>query len=270
MAAAAWRCRWLGLAFLCCATPVLADQLDTSNTAARVPARQVLIDHNHLRVEAVLSDATLPWRDGTRTANPGITRATFWTWFVVTPADAARVLTIDNPLLDTATVYVADGTHIISRTRFGTAQPFAMRIFRSDPDFTVEVPPADRPLTVLIEARAIGSLRAVPELRTRDAYRAHLTATALIRGVYYGTLVVMVLYNIGLAISLKDRAYSFYVAIPHRSCCCSSRWTAPATSTCGRSPRPGRRTASCLPSAPAWASCNCSPATFCGCRCRVA
>ena len=211
MAAAAWHCRWLGLAFLFCATPVLADQLDTSNTAARVPARQVLIDQNHLRVEEVLSDATLPWRDGTRTANPGITRATLWTWFVVTPADAARVLTIDNPLLDTATVYVADGTHIISRTRFGTAQPFAMRIFRSDPDFTVEVPPADRPLTVLIEARAIGSLRAVPELRTRDAYRAHLTATALIRGVYYGTLVVMVLYNIGLAISLKDRAYSFYV-----------------------------------------------------------
>ena len=198
-------------ALFACVVPDAAHALAADTQATRVPARQVLLERQHIGIERLRRATNLPWRDGATTPNPGITPASFWLRFTLNPGDAARVLTIDNPLLDAANIYIVDGTGVLQRMRFGAAQPFSTRIFRSDPDFTMEVPATNTPVTVFIEARSAGSLRVVPQLRTSDAYRAHVTATALIRGVYYGTLIVMVLYNIGLAVSMRDRAYSFYV-----------------------------------------------------------
>ena len=48
-------------------------------------------------------------------------------------------------------------------------------------------------------------------MRNADDYARHHMLLVLLHGAYYGALLVMGLYNIGLALSLRDRVYAFYV-----------------------------------------------------------
>ena len=199
------------LVLLLSLTPMLAAALPGNTESTRAPERDILVATTPLTIADVLTNQHLAWRRAGTLANPGLTRNAVWVRFVVGPGDMARVLTIDNPILSQVDLYITDNTRLLAHARFGAALPFAGRMFRDDTDFTYEVPSASVPLTVFIEARSEGSLRVVPLLRTSLAYREHVTVTALGRGIYYGTLVVMVIYNIGLALSLRDIAYTFYV-----------------------------------------------------------
>ena len=50
------------------------------------------------------------------------------------------------------------------------------------------------------------------ELVDESSHDFHLQQAVLLSGMVYGILLVMALYNLGLAISIKDKAYYYYVA----------------------------------------------------------
>lgn len=180
--------------------------------SARTPTLEVFnAGSRTLRPEQALNDPSLHWLPSANAASPGITEASIWLRFAIAPGDTARVMTIANPLLSRLNVYIGDAGRIRGHMRFGNSLPFGARPFRSDPDFTMAIPASARPLLILVEATSVGTIWVAPQLRTPEQYRAGVAHTALLRGLCYGTLFVMVFFNIGLSFALGDRADAYYV-----------------------------------------------------------
>ncbi|MFW7377345.1 MAG: 7TM diverse intracellular signaling domain-containing protein [Oligoflexus sp.] len=66
--------------------------------------------------------------------------------------------------------------------------------------------------TVWIKAQTSGSLQLSAKLRTLDSQNRHNRELSLINGVYFGGLLVLILYNIFVCLSLRSIKYLGYVA----------------------------------------------------------
>jgi signal transduction histidine kinase len=172
----------------------------------------------------MLHDATMApegaWRAGDSTSM-GIDGRSLWLRLRLPASAVDRVVTVDNPLLEELQFHVygaaasaesrlADATPLES-VHTGASTPFATRPIHADADYSLRIPAAWGAVDVLVGARTAGALRVVPRVRDVHTYAHEQMLQWLLRGAYYGALLVMALYNIGLALSLRDRDYGLYV-----------------------------------------------------------
>lgn len=208
---ARWR-RWALAGLFACVFPAVASAMPDSVRlgGARV---QVLEDPGgRMGLEQVRrADARFrPLRH--RNAIFGYTRSAWWLRVALAPEESgAGVLGVEYPLLDRVDLWVLDDGALRRHAAAGQALAFAQRDYASGyPAFAL---PADRggQRVLYLRVQGRGALRVPLALHTARGFVDTEHAGQLLLGVVYGMLGALLVYNLFLYVSLRDRNHLRYV-----------------------------------------------------------
>jgi two-component system, sensor histidine kinase LadS len=219
-----WRSGWLLAWWLCCligcqvvqAEPLVLDRVGTvSPKGAQV---QVLEDVEGTwtlaQVQAMSNTGAWHASEG-GSLGRGYSRSAFWLRVSLVnrhPTQEAWQFGLLYPLLDEVDLYVVDAQgQVRQHHATGDRRRFDARPIRH-PNFYVDLPlRAGEAGTVYVRLRSEGSLVA-PLVVTTPTARLELASREMAwMGLYGGALLAMLLYNLMLFVSLRDRTHLYYV-----------------------------------------------------------
>jgi two-component system, sensor histidine kinase LadS len=149
--------------------------------------------------------------------NYGYTKSAYWARLSVAGADTTvgssrtYVLSLDAPRLDSIALYIPDSAGLWETRLTGDHYPFHQREF-DNRFFAFSVRESQlthRPL--FLRVRTQGAVTIPLSLQRTERYSSSCLAEQLTLGLYYGTMVVMGLYNLFLFAAIRDRRYLYYV-----------------------------------------------------------
>ena len=121
------------------------------------------------------------------------------------------VLLLDQPIFDELDVYlVGEGNAVLANFHQDYTDLSATVQAGRVPAFRLNLP-AGRYSTLLVRVESKATVKFSVELHTEASYAEWMAATAFFFGTLLGSLVVILLYNIFLFISIRDRAYGYYI-----------------------------------------------------------
>lgn len=126
--------------------------------------------------------------------------------------EQSRVLEVGWPLLNELDVWIFSGSELLSRVQTGDQRPFSQRPIEAR-DFAIPVSlPASSERTILMRmAMRTGIFDAVPlRLWTPSAFAHAEKRDDLILGLYFGAAFALMLYNLLLFLSIRDRSFLYY------------------------------------------------------------
>jgi hypothetical protein len=146
-------------------------------------------------------------------ANFGVSSSTYWIRLnVLNRTSAANlVLELGYPLLDEVTIYHPAAAGVIDSIRMGEKESFHLRKYRNQNYlFDLRIAPNQaqvyylkiRSSDQLLVPLSIGTYQAISEIHTK---------TDLITGIYFGIVIVMLLYNLFIYFTVNDKSYLYYV-----------------------------------------------------------
>lgn len=145
--------------------------------------------------------------------NFGITRSTFWLRVQLRndgAADLERMLEIGYPRLSIVDLSVHGGDQVI-RFETGYARPFAQRPVAHRHFVFPLVVPAGAHRTLYFRIRSETSLEVPARLWTPAAFQRYERVDYSLQAGYLGMATAMILFNFLLLVSLRDRAYLYYL-----------------------------------------------------------
>lgn len=161
---------------------------------------------------------TLPtqWRANTSPdLNLGYSRSAFWVRVDLRNVHATQrdwILGLRYPLLDYLDVYVVTPQGQVTSHQTGDRRPFDTRpIAERNFFFPLTLPPGQQ-ATLYLRVQSQGSLQAPLTLSTPTSWQEAIGQEHVLLGVYSGALLAMLVYNLLLFISLRERTYLYYVA----------------------------------------------------------
>ncbi|MFN3714508.1 MAG: diguanylate cyclase [Alcanivoracaceae bacterium] len=171
-------------------------------------------DTGRLTVSDLLDEST-PWKPATgRAVNLGIDHHDWW--FRVDlqndhPSLKDFLLEIAYPSLDHVAVYLIHGGELIDRHLLGDHRPHHERPINHHYFVIPTRLPKDGTVTLLLHVRTNGVVQLPLTLWEKTAFASHDQARQLIAGVYFGAMLVMLIYNLFMYIGIGDRSYLYYV-----------------------------------------------------------
>jgi len=213
-----WAAFSIALLFLCniaTASPVVITQTTGSYIIGK--RLSVLEDPSgQLSIKDIISDPYiqkfLPIKSDT--ANFGYSDSAYWFRFELENADNSYrnlLLEIGYPLLDDIHFYALTDKNVHSEKHSGDLQPFEQRDVRyQNVMFSVTLKPRQKE-TIFLRVKTKSSVQVPLTLWDPLAFAEHINGKQLGLGVYYGSMLVMVFYNLFLFFSIRDRVYLFYV-----------------------------------------------------------
>ncbi|MDX1804263.1 MAG: sensor histidine kinase [Alcanivorax sp.] len=146
--------------------------------------------------------------------NFGFTDSTIWLRFTL---DASKVageswfLVERYPILDHLTLFAPDGQggfiiHDVGDTKPFSQRPMKHRAFVFDLDTRLK-----GPQQYFLRVRGKGALNLMPMLYTAKGLVEYTYVEELLVGLFYGALVIMMIYNVMLLLALRDRVYLYFV-----------------------------------------------------------
>jgi len=122
-----------------------------------------------------------------------------------------EIFEISNPILDYVSIYAVKNQEVLDAQILGDNLPFDVRkINHRNFLFSFSVEPHDY-VDMYIAVRSDGSLQVPMRLWEEKNFYFHDQANQLWQGFFYGSLVLMLVYNFFIFISLRERSYFFYV-----------------------------------------------------------
>lgn len=143
----------------------------------------------------------------------GFTDAAYWVRFTVrNPQQYSQhwLLEIAYPMLDSVVVFIPESGVFVSKT-MGDHFPFYHReIEYRNCIFSFTEPPATE-RTYYIRFRTTSSMNIPLYMWSQPALTQSISREQLIVGLYYGAMLVMLLYNLFLFIGIRDTSYLYYI-----------------------------------------------------------
>jgi len=147
------------------------------------------------------------------TPNPGYSRSAFWATFVVRNTgdkDLSLNLELGYPLLDDIQLYVLDDKGGILEKRAGRTAGVTDenegRLFVFPLNF-----PADSRRTVYVRVESEDSIILPITLYSEGALSKKDHTRQYLFGIYYGIILVMIVYNLFVFVFMRERVYLYYV-----------------------------------------------------------
>ncbi|WP_036127921.1 sensor domain-containing diguanylate cyclase [Marinobacter nitratireducens] len=137
-------------------------------------------------------------------------------WFRVridnkTSREAVTFLEIGYPVLDHIEVYSSSSTGNAEPIMLGDKQAFYDRPIHHR-NFVIPLTlPASEATTVLIRVQTTSSVQVPLTLWDRDAFYAAEQSRTMFEGIYYGIVLVMILYNLFVFMAVGERSFLHYV-----------------------------------------------------------
>lgn len=164
-------------------------------------------------LEQVMTFGDQVWtKSEVATPNFGYTDSSYWFRVSITSADTdiEKLIVIEYALLDYIEFYVLENNQIKQLFITGDTFPFSQRPIRHR-DFLFPVHfQADHPLTFLIKVKTQGSLQVPINIWDEDKFVWQDQEEQLIKAIYYGMMLVLVLYNLFLFVFIRERSYLYY------------------------------------------------------------
>tara|TARA_R110000850_G_scaffold88364_1_gene189784 strand:- start:2556 stop:3740 length:1185 start_codon:yes stop_codon:yes gene_type:complete len=126
-------------------------------------------------------------------------------------ATAPLLLEIGYPVLDHIEVYLLQDGELVKRQLLGDKQPFYQRpIYHRN--FLVPLSLSrDDELSIYLRVDTTSSMQVPLTLWDQDAFYVAEQARSLFEGIYYGIVLVMILYNLFVYMAVGERSFLHYV-----------------------------------------------------------
>lgn len=148
-------------------------------------------------------------------ANFGFTSDTIWLRTrIENPSEhnASRLVRIEYPLLDQISAFAIQQGNVISQQSSGDRIPYDAEARKHDKYYLFEFNVAAREtLEIYIQVDTQSSMTLPLSILTPQEYAGRKTAESYWFGALYGSLIIMMLYNLVIAISLRSLVYFLYV-----------------------------------------------------------
>jgi len=145
--------------------------------------------------------------------NYGFSSSVFWVKFVIDPSHfspAHMLLEINRPNLESIKVYLPRANHDMVIKTGGSLLPFKHREIPY-PSHVFAIPIFSQNLqTVYVRFQSLKPMLMPLILWEENAFWAHSNTRQILNGLVYGSTLIMIIYNLFLFISLRDKAYFFY------------------------------------------------------------
>ena len=135
-----------------------------------------------------------------------------WLRFVVGSLEGPWLLKVGNASLDSLHFFRPDGEGSYEVVATGDGYRFETREISSR-TFLFRLPDAREHQVFYLRAASLGPLYIPLSVSSVDGYWASATRELLWLGVFFGVLGVMALYHLVLFVSIRDRAYLYYVLL---------------------------------------------------------
>ena len=151
-----------------------------------------------------------------RSINHGFTDAAFWYRVALDPAppgtDWSGVLEVGFAPMDRLDLFVVHGDGRVQAAQGGdTRPPDAPGIRHRNPAFPVHLDPGES-ATLYLRAQSDGPHEFPLLLWSREGFEAKTASEYLMFGMFYGVMLVMVIYNLLTFVVLRDWAYLYYLS----------------------------------------------------------
>lgn len=168
---------------------------------------------NRLQLEDIRSLPAGAWKQSEAAIpNFGYTDSSYWFYIRLKSHDIplTKLLTIQYALLDHIELYVLENGQIRSDYLTGDTFVFDQRPLRHR-DFIFPLDfEADQTLELFLKVKTEGSLQVPIDLWERDQFIWQDQDEMLIKAIYYGMMFVLMLYNLFLFLSIRERSYLYY------------------------------------------------------------
>jgi diguanylate cyclase (GGDEF)-like protein len=176
------------------------------------PSMQVWADpQGQADIEAVRLLPDTAWQDvARRDASFGYTGYTYWLRVTVhNPGDQPInwILLIGNPLLDTLDAYGLDGERVY---RAGDQRPFAQRWVKHRQLVLPLNLDGGEQRQLILRMQTNGSANLSASLMSSKAFTHYEQRMLLLQGLFFGALLVMLIYNLSIFFITRDRDYLWY------------------------------------------------------------
>lgn len=145
----------------------------------------------------------------------GYSSSVYWLRFQLTnqsAEDASRLLEIAYPVLDDLQIYIYDDSNLLAeKYHLGDKLPFAQREV-DHRNFLVPVEiDANRSQTWIMRIETSSAVQIPMSVWPERDFFIEDQSTLIGMGVYYGIMLIMVLYNLVVYFSVRERSYLYYV-----------------------------------------------------------
>lgn len=145
----------------------------------------------------------------------GYTLSSYWLKFDLAfekdLVNSKWLLEIPFPLLDYIALYLPNSDNSYSVIDTGDRSPFSQRPIDTT-NFVFTVKPQQTHNTFYIHVKTQDSLQVPLFLWEPNAFIKHNASSHGLQGLYFGIMIVMVLYNLFIYVSVKERSYLYYIA----------------------------------------------------------
>jgi len=204
-------------------TPLLADTpVLLDNEAVKVPLNyqlSSLIDKpGQLDINAILSNdkTSLKWEENAQsTPNFGYINAAIWVKFdVINKSQFAskRLLEIRSPLLDKITIYQSTNSKVDNKITFGDELTFDQRPILNRNFIVPLLFGPHSTTTVFLRLETKNSKQLPMALWIENDFYAADHRDSIFFGLFYGFMLVMILYNLFIYIYTRESVYFYYIS----------------------------------------------------------
>lgn len=176
---------------------------------------QILIDtESHWTLDQVRHQFASRFRNSDSSAlNFGFTDSTIWLRFSVDAADAqgSWFLVERYPILDELTLFVPDDRGGFQQFPVGDTRPFSLRPMDLRSFVFALNTEAGGQTEYYLKVRGKGALNMMPMLYSAKGLVEYTYIEQLIQGLFYGSLAIMLIYNLMLFLSLRDNVHLHFV-----------------------------------------------------------
>lgn len=205
----------LTLSVQCLATPVTIEppaptKTDLSTTLSWFEDKDRLLDLEDAKERLNLG---LFQNGQTDILNFGFTQSAFWFHQTIhnNSAHTSWILEVASSKLDNVELFIEEPSGTITYHQSGDHIDFYQRaIHHPNINFEVQLPP-NSSIQVYLRVTTDAAIDMPVVLWTREGFILNGQDEKAAYGLYYGALLAMLLYNLFLAISLRDINYYFYV-----------------------------------------------------------
>ncbi len=145
----------------------------------------------------------------------GFKKETVWIYVKVrnkTKQQLSNIIQFTYPLHDFIDVYMYDDSKITERYRTGDLTKFQTRKIKTN-DFIIPYKIAPKETkTIIFKINSQSALNIEMNFLSQNEYLSQLNNKNILYGIYYGAVLIMLLYNFILFFIIKEKVYLYYVA----------------------------------------------------------
>lgn len=170
----------------------------------------------HLTITDIISRKGEPRFAPSSTDTPsfGFTTSAVWARFTVKnslPRTVEYFLEIKYPLLDRIDLYIPSGPKTFTIFKAGDSLPFKDRTIQHKNTIFPVMLASGEEKTLYLRCETTSSLNLPIVLHSPACLAEEITMEQTLLGIYYGILLVMMIYNFFIYLGLKDSTYLYYV-----------------------------------------------------------